>query len=514
MKTSSVIMSVLLGLLIAQTPAKAQESKASPCTGPNGSRFNLEPRPDAVVQAAQSVAFLHDRAGQDIDLVLATATDVRGISAGSSDVFYVQRSTSNCQPDLEGEVPEIQNATDLFVPNGTPIAAADPAHDAFFIADIRFGVNTDDGGVGIVRATAASLLNAKACPKGTQHNGSAGCFTAASVFNIVSLDTFLSSPQIAVDQRTKGAGAGDVYTVVTQDDHVSQKVSISLMACTNTTLLCSNPIPVNGKAAQPDFSFVQVLPDGKITITYRNTTFPGINPEDIKFVTCTPNGAPAAPTCSAPVLVVHEKTPDFDSFAGVTILDAPYPIHANRLEKDGKTITTFVVYDRCEVPVLQFPISTAGFCPKTDVVITSSSDGGKTWSPPSKVTKSQGQQFFGTIATDSSTGIVNLAYYSTENDPVRQEHVQVFLAQIAPGTTTVGNSKLLTSAFADPQAEPPASVLLQPAALGDRLGLAAAGVGTARQSRAYVTFTWNSVFGIYGGVPSVDTNNHLSVFQY
>jgi hypothetical protein len=463
------------------------------------------------------VAFLPNGAGQGNDLVVATATDMRGISAGSNDVFYVQRSTSNCKADLEGELPSISNSFDQeWVPNGTPIATADPARGAFFIADLRFGTFTDASGVGIVRASSATLLNAQGCPNGTQHNGSAGCFTAASVFNIVPLNTFLSSPQIAVDQRTKGTGAGDVYTVVTQDDRTGQneKVTISLMACTNSTLNCSNPIVVNGKDLQPDFSFVHVLPDGRITITYRNTTFPGINPEDIKFVTCTPKGAPAAPTCGKPLLVAHEKTPDFDSFVGVTVLDAPYPIHTNRLEKDGKTVTTFVVYDRCEVPVFQFPTSAAGFCPKTDVAITSSSDGGHTWSRVAKVTNSKGQQFFGTITTDTSTGTVNVAYYSTENDPTRQEHVQVFLAQIAPGTTTVGKPQLLTSAFADPQAEPPAFVLFQPTGLGDRLGVAAGGTGTAGQSHAYVTFTWNSVFGTYNGVPSVDTNNHLSAFQY
>jgi hypothetical protein len=515
MKRCSLIVTVLLGLLSLQTLANAQQPNTSPCTGPNGSRFNLEPRPNAVVQAAQSVAFLPNGAAQHDDLVLATATDMRGISAGSNDVFYVQRSSSNCKPDLEGELPIISNNTDKdWVPNGTPVAVADPASKAFFIADIRFGVFTDDSGVGIMRTTATQLLNKTTCPDGTQHNGSAGCFTAASVFNIVPLNTFLSSPQIAVDQRMKGTGAGDVYTVVTQDDHVSQKVILSLMACTNTTLNCSNSIAINGKDLQPDFSSVQVLADGRITIAYRNTTFPGINPEDIKFVTCKPNGAPATPTCGKPVLVAHEKTPDFDSFVGVTVLDAPYPIHTNRLEKDGKTVTTFIVYDRCEVPVLQFPVSIAGFCPKTDVAITSSSDGGKTWSPVTSVTKSKGQQFFGTIATDASTGTVSLAYYSTENDPVRQELVQVFLAQIAPGTTTVGKPQLLTSAFADPQAEPPTFVLFQPNALGDRLGLTAAGTGAAGQSHAYVTFTWNSVFGTYNGVPSVDTNNHLSAFQY
>jgi hypothetical protein len=34
---------------------------------------------------------------------------------------------------------------------------ADSAHDAFFIADLRFGLATDDNGLGIMRASAAEM---------------------------------------------------------------------------------------------------------------------------------------------------------------------------------------------------------------------------------------------------------------------------------------------------------------------------------------------------------------------
>jgi hypothetical protein len=77
-------------------PAHAQTG----CTGPNGSRFNLEPRPNAVVQAARSVAFLPGRAGANLDLVVATAADERGLG-GSDDGFYVRlwrySSHNNCK---------------------------------------------------------------------------------------------------------------------------------------------------------------------------------------------------------------------------------------------------------------------------------------------------------------------------------------------------------------------------------------------------------------------------------
>lgn len=513
MRTRDILLSlyILVGSLCLPGNLNAQ-APSTACTGPNGSRFNLELRTNAVIQAAQSVAFLPSAGQSGSDLIVATATDMRSI-AGSSDEFYVQRSTANCSADLEGGLPFISNIVDEFAPFGTPTAIADPARNAFFIVDLRFGLGTDDSGVGVVRANASDLLNPTLCPNGTQTNGSAGCFNSAAVFNIAPLNAFQFNPHAAVDPRTSGSGAGDLYAVVTEaGPNNTLHTSIFLTACTNA-LNCGNSIKISGADLEGDFAWVQVRPDGSITITYRNTTFPGVNPEDIKFVTCTPNGAPKAPTCKAPILITTENTPIFASLAGdVPVQDQLYPKHANRLEGDGVSVTTFLVYDRCEVPVINFGFA-VDFCPKTDVVMTSSVDGGNSWSPITKVSSSKGQQFFGQIAMDVSTETLNIAYYSTENDPL-QQRAQVFLTQVQPGTTTVGKAHLLTAAFADAAAESPVQVLFSPAGLGDRLGLAAAGTGTSGQSRAYVGFTWNSVFGSYAGVSMPDMNNHIAQFQY
>jgi hypothetical protein len=101
---------------------------------------------------------------------------------------------------------------------------------------------------------------------------------------------------------------------------------------------------------------------------------------------------------------------------------------------------------------------------------------------------------------------VNISYYSTQNDPF-QQHLQVFLAQVAPGATSAGKSQLLTSGFADPQSQSPIAVEFDET-FGKSLGLAAA------QNRAYVTFTSNSVLGDYVGTSNPDINNHLTRFDY
>jgi hypothetical protein len=522
--TFLTLMPGLPALSQAQTPivlstvAEDRIGESSSCSGPNGSRFNLEPRPNAVTQSALSVAFLPNRAGPGTDLVVTTAADARGLATNpnqsleDADAYYVQRSNSNCAPDFEGGVPPINNVIDRFVPFGSPTVIADPARDAFFIVDLRFGITTDDNGVGVVRATATNLLSPRACPSGTEPN-SATCWTTGAVVNITSLNAFLSNPHIAVDPRTAVLGAGDVYLIVTQSDSTGSNTHISLTACTNATFNCSNALNISGADANADFAWVEVRPDGGITVSYRNTTFPGINPEDIKFINCTSRGAPASPTCSAPILVTREKQPIFAASPGdIPMTDLLYPKHAHRLES-GNAVTTFLVYDRCEVP-LRVPGGASGnFCPKTDVVMTFSTDGGHTWSPIAKVTNSPGQQFFGAVAAEGFTRTVSIAYYSTENDPFAQRP-QVFLAQIPPGLTWVSGIHLLTTASADPQCFTPLVVEFQTRGFGDRVGLAVAGTGVMGQSHAYTTFSWNSAAGTYNDVSNPDINNHLRRFDY
>ena len=95
---------------------------------------------------------------------------------------------------------------------------------------------------------------------------------------------------------------------------------------------------------------------------------------------------------------------------------------------------------------------------------------------------SAGQQFFGTVALDTSTNTVNVPYSSTENDRF-QLRPQVFLAQIAPGTTTVETPHLLTADFGDVQAGPPIVISGQPVGFGDRLGIAANARNTVLAAR-------------------------------
>jgi len=528
----TLLILVLVGMLglpalagAQENPSEGQLAATATCISPNGNRFNLEPRANAVNQTARSVAFVLNGAGPGTDLVVETAVDARGLlgTLESEDAFYIQRSNSNCAADSEGGAPAFFNLLDTFIPFGSPVVAADPVRSTFFLADLRLGATTNESGFGVLRTTAANLLSATACPSGTQTNA-ATCWPTGNVVNLEPINFLLTDPAVAVDLRTTGTGAGDVYVAgaVENLQPFPPTRSVILAACTNSQVQCSNSVTVSGTDSFAGSAWVAVRPDGGITVTYINTTFGGFFPYNIKFVNCTPQGAPKTPVCSTPVLVTTEDNPVSGILPGNVFLTngdatfAPggitYPKHANRLETDGKTVTTFIVYDRCEVATIA-PVDIGDhFCPKTDVAMTSSSDDGATWSPITSVTTSAGQQFFGTVATDASTETVNIAYYSTQNDPL-QQHPQVFLAQIPPGSTTVGTPHLLTSAFADPQSQSPIVVMFDES-FGNHLALAAAGTGASGQSHAYIGFTWNSAPGIYVGTINPDLNNHLTPFDF
>jgi hypothetical protein len=518
---------LIAALHVSAAAGQAPQPSARGCL-PNGNTFNLQAAKNAVGQFNETVAVLLNAGSNGGDLVFGTALDARSLPplgflpGQDADAFYVQRSNSSCAADVEGELPVIQSNTgDFYDIFGNPIVVADQAHGAFFVADLRY---SGQFAVGLMKATPATLLNTAQCPNGTE-TGPAFCFVSvAQLANIVSFNTSsgLFSPSIAVDQRTTGTGAGDVYIAVVQNNAGGTVTSISLSACANTLGNCSNPVKISGSDARTSNPWVQVRPDGGITVSYveREANTP-TSAMDIRFVNCQPGGSPHTPTCTAPVPVVSETqpagipgevqlSPQYVNPLELQAVDPTYPKHVDRLESDGTTVTTFLVYDRCDKADITGDEIFIPLCPKTDVVMLSSTNGGATWSPMQKVSSAAGQQFFGNVALDASTGTVNIAYYSTENDTLKTS-MQVFLAQVAPGETSPGAPQQITSTLYDGplggfngNEELPASYL----------GVAVGGTGEAGQSHVYIHFSGSVTPGSYNGVPFFVTNNILTSFQY
>jgi hypothetical protein len=478
---------------------------------PSGHIFNLEPRKNAnfLSQLDQSLAFLPNRSGGGNDLLVGAAEDTRPLYDASlifNDAFYVGRDTSNCSAALEGGMPLIGLGVQTLeaITFSGPAVAADPAHDAFFFAAIYFAQSPDFSEIGLLKSTAADLLDTTKCPNGTLQNP-VPCFEPfAGGADISPLNTFLFTPVLAVDQRKSGLGSGDVY--VADVDSTSGQNRLAISACTNAKLTCGNPqfisLGQNDVDANP---WIQVRPDGVVTVSYQHTIVDSRQNTSFqyKFVTCTPKAAPNPPACGTPVVAAQPKNPAVDSGGETALSYDTRPTHVNRLESDGKTITTFLTFAVCDVPAIQ----SLGLCPKTDVVVTHSTDG-KIWSPLEKVSTSPGQQFDGVMALDDSTQTVNIAYYSTEKD-ADKVRTQIFLAQILPGSTSVSKPHQLTTAFYD------AGVFGSFfSGYGDHIAAAAAGTGKSGESKVYVHFNASPVDGSYNGHPFPIDTNTLTRFEY
>lgn len=499
------------------------------CGSTDGTRFNLEPRtgdPSApsldggvfpMPQNEESVDFIQNGIAPGVDLVVGAANDFRGNFGGLGGSFtgiYVHRSGTNCSTQFEGGLPSILDANGVTLfGSGDPVVAADPARGAIFAGDLHFGFNPTTGefdtSVGLFRSDATTLASLRSCPSGTHAFNDTACWptgVALDAQNTSNTGLLIDKPHFAVNESRGGTAAGDVYVTNTMFNFVAGDVTIQLTTCNNRLSACSLPqtisggdgLIVNGQFTQ--FSHVRVRPDGNITITYVNFT-PNFG-ADLKFVSCvpSPSGAPKAPVCSSPVLIVNETQPigaisqDFRVFT--------YPTHDHQVEPDGTT-QTIIAWTRCKVRGVVFGLD----CPDADVVMAASNNNGASWSNVTPVNTGDRDQFFPWVKADRATNTVNIVYYSSENDALFKHRVQVLLNQIAPGTAIpnpVGPSQVLTTLADDPSAD----LLIGGSSFGDYIGV------TARGGRLYSHYTFNSVPGFYNGVLNPEQNNHLTRLDY
>jgi hypothetical protein len=494
-----------------------------PCTGSAGARFNLEPRNNAVPQNEEMADFIPNGVAPGDDLIVQAANDFRGNIATdpnwdqSVSGYYVHRSSSaDCSVQFEGGLPSFQFEGKTIMGIGSTVVAADPMRNAVFIADVRFG---DAAGVGLFRASASTLLNTSLCPNGTHLQAqAASCWEVTPptlVFGEPVADVFGGQPRIVVDERATGAGrgAGDVYVV--QPFGNTQTSGIFIAACTNATLTCSPGAAIPGTDVNSNYPYVQVRPDGLITVSYIETSINSI-PETINFVTCTPAGAPNQPACGTPTAVTTVNEP-LGAFVQDFLENEPvnlnvsfvqtYPKHANRQDSAGK-FTTFLVYDDCK-NVFNPGNGATQICVTAEVLMTLSTDSGNTWSTPVSVDTAAGHHFFPAISTDASTGTTNLVYYTTEKDTFKHE-VSVVLNQIAAGSTTVGAPQFLINKL-DIDDDPGNQGFFL---FSTFIGAIARGNGTPGQSHLYTSFDSTAVNGSYNGRSLPESNNHVTLKVY
>jgi hypothetical protein len=188
----------------------------------------------------------------------------------------------------------------------------------------------------------------------------------------------------------------------------------------------------------------------------------------------------------------------------INLLTETFPKHADRTDSGG--FTTFLLYDNCKNPFN--PLNAP--CLNAEVLMTRSTDNGRTWSTPVSIDTESGHHFYPAITTDAATGIVNLAYYSAEGDTFNHE-LQVWRNQILPGSTKVGTPQMVTTILDPIDNDPQDLGLLQSDFF---MGAIARGNEVSGQSRLYTSFDSTTVSGTYKARSNPELNNHISVFSY
>ena len=515
-----------------------------------GARFNLEtaggtkPLTFAVPQNEESIDAVVG-GGISGDLVVEGANDYRGAFGpfgplgGSLTGYYVHTnsttSTTNplCFPQFEGGAPVIFDAFGApLYGMGDPVVAIDhTTRGSVYEADLR--LNQDVTAITVVGTTTANLNNTAVCPNGTHSDAQAStCWPGGVVVNPLPFEilpdgltpAYLNDkPHMTVDQRSAGTGAGNVYITGTEfDSFVNEFFEINsfsriwLVSCTNNLSTCSSPTIVSGPDLDTQFSHVAVRPDGVVTVSYEEFDLANLA-IDIRFVKCAPAAAPATPSCSPPTLVFSEPNGIGlgNELASNRFRIFTYAKHDHRL--NGGNIETFMVWDRCRVPISSLSIFGVAFfaCPKADVVMSESVNGGSFTTPPTPVDTAAKDQFFPWIKADPF-GTVNIAYYTAEGDSF-SHRIQVKLAQIIPGGTfpeTVSGRTILTATPDDPAADPFESVLSESGFFGDYIGVVGVSNAGNTAHSAYVGFTYNVNSGLYGGFLHTEQNNYVSRFDY
>ncbi len=485
------------------------------CAATSGCVFNLETATVPLPQNEESMDFIRNGVATGTDLIVGGANDYRGFLGSFSGAtgYYVNKALQTAGaallPQFEGALPLVLDPLGAgnLAGGGEPVVAADPARNMFFMADLRFDSSTT--GIGLFSTTRANLLNTAVCPNGTHTAAQAAtCWPKGLVVNPLpsfsSQAYFQDKPHIAVDERATGTGAGNVYVAGVEFDFFNFFSRVWLVSCNNALTACSSPVIISGGDTATQFPHIAVRPDGNVTVSYVNFDAAA----DIKFVRCAVLAAPFTPPCLPPGLVYSETQP-ITALSAEDFRIATYPKHDHRL--DGTGTETYIVWDRCKVPLF------LGICPDADVVMKVSVNNGVTWSGLIGVGATGiavNDQFFPWIKTDRSRNIVNIVYYSSAGDPTFQHRVQMVLNHINPdgvlNFNAISDTHVLTTLLNDPDGDP----VLGGSFFGDYIGVAARGTGADGASRAYAGYTYNDTNKNCGGVLCPQQDNKVQELDY
>ena len=268
--------------------------------------------------------------------------------------------------------------------------------------------------------------------------------------------------------------------------------SIRAARCRADLAACTEPMLVSGDDRDVQWADVTIGPDGRTYLTWSEIL--GLREEKPQTFVHKLRVAPAGSTHFGPERVVAvERSPiGFDDHLHADDFRiATYPKHAVTMV--GGRPRVFVTWERCP----HRPLGTA--CEEPTIVVRSTDDDGRTWSP-SLTVSAGGDNYFPAIAADPTTGRLAVAYFTNRADPFHHRQ-ELELVTLEAATSTVVRRQTLS-----PSNEPDADPYLGGRFIGDYFEV------FAHAGQAFVHFNANyraqQLTGV--GIPVLQQDNFLA----
>ena len=448
-------------------PEQAPESTRRGIDAANGLRVQAK-RTTALPAVAGPGLFNRDTVGlpQNEESVTACAKDPRTVVGGSNDYrglldpqanftgWYLSRD-GGATVTNEGLLPALSTAGQVLPSGGDPVTQSDEACN-IYAGSLNYGSDpftTGANGIGVYKTTPETLAK---CPQGKDPSSLTHptCWPKNRLVATASVaggvGHFLDKEWLDVGISGKaGKVVWVTYSDFAQDANAPvgfTGAQIKAVRCDADLISWTAPILVSGTDADIQFSDVTISGSGATLVTWVQVE--GELEQTAQTFTVKARIAQPGSTTFGPTRIVARE-PNAIPFGGV--------LHANdfRVATVPKSIMPTVngverptvVWDRCKVRVFDFT------CEEPEIVLSSSTDRGKTWSAP-RVISAGGDNYFPAISDETGNPDFVVAYYTNRYDPTFHNRQDVELVTVDTDTAKVMKRQRVTPISNETEADP------------------------------------------------------------
>ena len=388
--------------------------------------------------------------------VVGGTNDYRGLldPVGNFTGWYLSRD-GGATVTNEGLLPALSTPGEVLPSGGDPVTRSDDACNVY-AGSLNYGPDpftTGANGIGVYRTTADTL---------------ARCGQGEDPANLTHPDCWPKRRLVATATVADGVGhfldkewldvgvsgrAGKVvwvtYTDFAQDPSAPfgfTGAQIKAVRCDADLVSCTSPILISGRDRDVQFSDVTISDSGATLVTWVEVE--GELEQTAQTFTVKARIAPAGSTTFGPTRIVarEPRAIGFDTSLHANdfrVASSPKSIMPTVNGQDRPT----VVWDRCKVKVFD------RICEEPEIVLSSSRDGGRTWSIP-KVISAGGDNYFPAIADTSGESAFVVAYYTTRYDPAFHNRQDVELVTVDATTAKPMKRQRVTPTSNETEADP------------------------------------------------------------